>query len=162
MLEIFRNYKLKLFIKRLLIKSALDIFTTNLTFDQIHKKYSKKYSHKNPILIYSILVIACYRTPASIEERILEVLRLYMENIEQSIISGTEYVTELLKLKSEQQFLKTKSEILISSEWYKKDKYSLLGMWYQMEQTSKGPISMEQWEKIKEIDSELKSLNKQE
>ena len=160
MLEKFRDYRLKLFIKRLLLKSALDIFTSNLTFEQILRKYSIKYSHKNQILIYSIIEIACYRTPASIEERILEVLKLYMENIKQSINSGTEYVSELQKLKSEQQFLKTKSEILISCEWYKKDKYSLLGMWYQMEQANKGPLSIEQWVKIREMDSELSSLNK--
>ncbi len=82
-----------------------------------------------------------------------------MENLKQSIIQGDDYVLDYQRLKSEIQYLQTKQAISINRAFFLKDKYSFEGMWYQLEQINKGPLSLKQWSKIREVDLELKKID---
>jgi hypothetical protein len=148
-------------IRRLLKKISEDVFTKKIDFKYLKNKYSKNKKGIDELLIYSIIEIASERTPLTQKERFNSVKNLHFENLK--LVFETKSWTSIIEiqaLNAEKQFLETKLQRMSAEELMEINKYSFEAMQYRMELASKGALTAEQYDFIKNQSDELSELEK--
>lgn len=161
MIERIKEFIEDRLIRRLLKKVSEDVFTKKIDFKYLEEKYCNKKKGIDKILVYCILEIASERTPLTPEERFNSVKHLYFENLK--LVFETKSLTSILEiqaLNSEKQFLETKLERMSAEELMEIDKYSFEAMHYRMELASKGALTQEQYDFVKNQSDKLSELEK--
>lgn len=152
--EYLRNNK----IKNKLRKVTRQIYSTDIEFDELISTFVKGYN-SSKLLTLCILEIASLRVPSSENERILEVLRINADKLEDVLSSDFESVIEIQKLNAKMMFLKIKSEFLVAEMDVKINGYSFKSMRYKMEKAKKSPLTQPEWKKIYEQSEEINKIN---
>ena len=160
MIERIREYLEDRMIKKVLKKSAADIFIKDMEFKYLENKYCKNKSGVNSLLIYCILEIASKRTPFTKGEKFNCVKNLFLDKLELMLETETiESIVEIQQLEAKTQFLETKLERLSAKKMFKIDEYSFSSMQYKMENACKGSIPPEQYEFIKSQSKKIAKTN---
>lgn len=148
-------------IRSLLKKASEDIFTKQINFEYLEKKYCKNKKGIDKLLIFCILEIASERIPLTHKQRFHSVKNLYLDNLKLIFESKSmSSIIEIQGMNAEKQFLETKLERNSAEELMEIDKYSFTVMQYRMEIASKGALTPEKFDFIKEQSEKILTIEK--
>lgn len=164
--EPVRSYLRNRRTKNLLRDATRFIFSSRGDFEALTNRFVKG-DNQSKLLACSVLEIASLRVPSSEEERLLEPLTIYAENLPKVLNSDFEQIIEIQKTKAEIEFLKTKTAFLLAEQTCIEGDYSFECMRYKLERAKRGPLTQIEWgdildkaKKLKEIDKEIEELER--
>ncbi|NEW78074.1 MAG: hypothetical protein GZ086_01330 [Gelidibacter sp.] len=145
MLERIKEYFENRIIRKILKNATIDIFSKDIDFDFLKKKYVKNKKGVDKLLRYCILTIAADRTPNYFEDRYDKVIKLYYETLKEGILSNSiNNITDTQKRIAEMALHINQLERL-NAEYESLDNgYSFSSMQYKLEKSGKGPITPKQ------------------
>lgn len=160
MIERIKEFFEDRMIHSVLKKSSADIFTKDIEFEYLESKYCKNKKGIDRLLIYCILEVASNREPITKEQKFNSVKHLYLENLELMLESKSiKSIVEIQGMEAEKQFLETKLERMSAKETMQFDEYSFTSMQYKMELASKGAITPETYNFIKNQSEKITDIN---
>ena len=147
-------------IRNVLKKSSADVFTQEIEYEYLENKYCKNKNGIDRLLIYCILEVASNREPITREQKFNSVKHLYLENLQLIFESKSiKSIVEIQGLKAHEQFLETKLERMAAKEMMEFDEYSFSSMQYKMEEASRGAITPEMYDFIKNQSKKISDIN---
>lgn len=146
-------------IRKVLKSGTRSIYSEKIEFQDLVKRFGNG-GLKSQLIAYSALEVASLRVPSSLDERFVEVLTIYRDNLSKVIDQGYDEVVEIQKTKAEIEFLKTMTAFLIAEQNCVSDGYSFESMRYKMEKAKRGPLTQLEWKRIHEQSEEIKRLDK--
>lgn len=154
-----RSYLRNRRIKNLLRDATLYIFSSSGDFEALTSRFVKG-DNQSRLAAFCVLEVASLRVPSSEEERLLEVLTKYAENLQKVLDSDFEQIIEIQKTKAEIEFLKTKTAFLLAEQTCIEGDYSFECMRYKMERAKRGPLTQIEWGDIADKAKQIKELDK--
>lgn len=153
---IFKIFFLRKKLKALLNKATTAIYSERFDFSELVKHLCEKRNNYSLLKAYVVIHIITEKCIPIDKTETKKAIKLYLES-ENMLLNSTdpELVLSLYKAKAEKGFFESKVDFTIGELAFKSNEYSYEGLKYKIEKIKKGPLTLEEHEKFKNLSKQI-------